>query len=74
MRTGLSSFIGERQNHGGRALDGTNASITVLHSFADEVKGEVPLILDSAIRRGTDVVKSLAIGATAVAVGRPVMF
>ena len=61
-------------NHGGRALDGTPASITVLPSIADEVKGEVPLILDSGIRRGTDVVKSLALGANAVAIGRPIMF
>jgi lactate oxidase len=61
-------------NHGGRALDGTPASITVLRSIADEVKGDVPLILDSGIRRGTDVVKALALGATAVAIGRPIMF
>jgi lactate oxidase len=61
-------------NHGGRALDGTPASITALPSIADEVKGEVPLILDSGIRRGTDVVKALALGATAVAIGRPIMF
>lgn len=61
-------------NHGGRALDGTPASITVLPSIADEVKGEVPIILDSGIRRGTDVVKALALGANAVAIGRPLMF
>lgn len=61
-------------NHGGRALDGTPASITALPSIADEVKGEVPIILDSGIRRGTDVVKSLALGANAVAIGRPIMF
>ena len=61
-------------NHGGRALDGTPASITVLPSIADEVKGEVPIILDSGIRRGTDVVKALALGANAVAIGRPIMF
>lgn len=61
-------------NHGGRALDGTPASISVLPSIRDEVKGEVPLILDSGIRRGTDVVKSLALGADAVAIGRPIMF
>ena len=61
-------------NHGGRALDGTPASISVLPAIRDEVKGEVPLILDSGIRRGTDVVKSLALGASAVAIGRPIMF
>jgi lactate oxidase len=61
-------------NHGGRALDGTPAAITVLPSISEVVKGEVPLILDSGIRRGTDVVKALALGANAVAIGRPVMF
>lgn len=75
-RTAISAVAGAIRvsNHGGRALDGTPASITVLPSIADEVKGEVPLILDSGIRRGTDVVKALALGADAVAVGRSVMF
>ncbi|MGH6617971.1 MAG: alpha-hydroxy-acid oxidizing protein [Alphaproteobacteria bacterium] len=61
-------------NHGGRALDGTPASITVLAPIADEVKGEVPIIMDIGIRRGTDVVKALARGADAVAIGRPLMY
>ena len=75
-RAAISAGAGAVQvsNHGGRALDGTPASITVLPSIADEVKGEVPIILDSGIRRGTDVVKSLALGADAVAIGRPIMF
>lgn len=75
-RAAISAGAGAIQvsNHGGRALDGTPASITVLPSIADEVKGEVPIILDSGIRRGTDVVKSLAMGANAVAIGRPLMF
>ena len=61
-------------NHGGRALDGTPASITVLPQIADAVKGAVPIIMDSGIRRGTDVAKALALGANAVAVGRPLMY
>ncbi len=61
-------------NHGGRALDGTPASITVLPEIADAVKGQVPIILDSGIRRGTDIAKALALGADAVAVGRPLMY
>lgn len=61
-------------NHGGRALDGTPASITVLPGIADAVKGQVPVIFDSGIRRGTDVAKALALGASAVAVGRPLMY
>jgi L-lactate oxidase len=59
-------------NHGGRALDGTPASITVLSEIVDALQGDVPIIMDSGIRRGTDVVKALALGANAVAVGRPV--
>lgn len=61
-------------NHGGRALDGTPAAIIMLPSIADAVKGQVPIILDSGIRRGTDVAKALALGANAVAVGRPLMY
>lgn len=61
-------------NHGGRALDGTPAAITVLPEIADVVKGDVPLIMDSGIRRGTDVATALALGANAVAIGRPVMY
>ncbi len=59
-------------NHGGRALDGTPASISVLPKIADAVKGDVPIIMDSGIRRGMDIAKALALGANAVAIGRPV--
>jgi lactate oxidase len=59
-------------NHGGRALDGTPASITVLPKIADAVQGDVPIIMDSGIRRGMDIAKALALGADAVAIGRPV--
>lgn len=75
-RAAISAGAGAVQvsNHGGRALDGTPASITVLASIAEEVKGEAPIIMDSGIRRGTDVVKALARGADAVAIGRPLMY
>lgn len=75
-RAAISAGAGAIQvsNHGGRALDGTPAAITVLPAIAEAVKGAVPLILDSGIRRGTDVVKALAMGANAVAIGRPVMY
>jgi lactate oxidase len=61
-------------NHGGRALDGVPASITVLPRIADAVKGRVPIIFDSGIRRGTDVFRALALGADVVAVGRPILY
>jgi lactate oxidase len=59
-------------NHGGRALDGTPAAISVLPRVADAMQGSAPIIMDSGIRRGMDVAKALALGANAVAVGRPV--
>jgi isopentenyl diphosphate isomerase/L-lactate dehydrogenase-like FMN-dependent dehydrogenase len=61
-------------NHGGRALDGVAAAITVLPRVADAVRGRVPIVFDSGIRRGQDVFRALALGANVVAVGRPVMY
>jgi isopentenyl diphosphate isomerase/L-lactate dehydrogenase-like FMN-dependent dehydrogenase len=60
----------EVSNHGGRELDHVDATITMLPEVAQALNGAVPIILDSGIRRGTDVVKALALGATAVGVGR----
>jgi 4-hydroxymandelate oxidase len=61
-------------NHGGRQLDGAPATIDQLPGIAAVVDGRVPVLLDGGVRRGTDVVKALARGATAVGVGRPVMW
>src|SRR5450759_765816 len=61
-------------NHGGRQIDGVPASISMLRAAVDAVEGRAPVILDSGIRRGIDVFKALALGATAVAVGRPVLW
>ncbi|HWG07349.1 MAG TPA: alpha-hydroxy acid oxidase [Beijerinckiaceae bacterium] len=61
-------------NHGGRQLDEVPATITALPRIADAVGGRVPIILDSGIRRGQDVFKALALGASAVALGRPVLY
>ncbi len=58
-------------NHGGRQLDGVPASLEVLPEVVDAVAGRVPVLLDSGIRRGTDVVKALALGAQGTLVGRP---
>jgi 4-hydroxymandelate oxidase len=61
-------------NHGGRQLDAAPATIDVLPRIADAVAGRAELLLDGGIRRGTDVVKALALGARAVLVGRPVLW
>ncbi|GIL26474.1 alpha-hydroxy acid oxidase [Actinocatenispora comari] len=61
-------------NHGGRQLDTAMASIEALPDVVDAVAGRLPVLLDGGIRRGTDVVKALAYGAAAVAVGRPVVW
>ncbi|MGE4336380.1 MAG: alpha-hydroxy acid oxidase, partial [Pigmentiphaga sp.] len=61
-------------NHGGRGLDGVPAAITLLPGVVEAVNGRVPVIMDSGIRRGTDVFKAIALGADAVALGRPVLY
>ena len=61
-------------NHGGRQLDGCLASLDVLPEVVEAVQGRIPVFLDSGVRRGTDVVKALALGATAVGIGKPVFF
>lgn len=60
-------------NHGGRTLDTLPASIEALPAVARRVAGRVPLILDGGVRRGTDVLKALALGASAVMIGQPIM-
>lgn len=57
-------------NHGGNNLDGTPASIRVLGPIADAVGDDIEVLLDGGIRRGSDVVKALALGAKAVMIGR----
>jgi 4-hydroxymandelate oxidase len=61
-------------NHGGRQLDTMPAAIDLLAPVADAVGGRIPVLMDGGIRRGTDVVKALALGADAVAIGRPVLW
>jgi isopentenyl diphosphate isomerase/L-lactate dehydrogenase-like FMN-dependent dehydrogenase len=58
-------------NHGGRQLDGVAAGITALPEVVDAVAGRIPVLMDGGVRRGTDIVKALALGASAVLVGRP---
>jgi L-lactate dehydrogenase (cytochrome)/(S)-mandelate dehydrogenase len=61
-------------NHGGRQLDGAISSIRALPPIVDLVGGRVPVLIDGGIRRGSDVVKALALGATACLIGRPQLF
>lgn len=61
-------------NHGGRQLDGTPATVAVLPEIVDAVGGTAPVLVDGGIRRGTDVLKAIALGARAVLVGRPVLW
>ncbi|HMF48667.1 MAG TPA: alpha-hydroxy acid oxidase, partial [Candidatus Saccharimonadales bacterium] len=59
-------------NHGGRILDFNRAALEALPEVLDAVNGKVPVLLDSGIRSGGDIVKALALGAKAVLIGRPV--
>jgi 4-hydroxymandelate oxidase len=61
-------------NHGGRQLDTAPATIEALPDVVEAVDGRIEVLIDGGIRRGTDVVKALALGARAVAVGRPVLW
>ena len=61
-------------NHGGRTLDTASATAHALPRIADAVQGALPLLVDGGIRRGTDVLKAMALGASAVLVGRPAIY
>jgi 4-hydroxymandelate oxidase len=61
-------------NNGGRLLGSVVATIDQLPAIVDAVHGRIPLLLDGGVRRGTDVLKALALGASAVGIGRPVMW
>lgn len=61
-------------NHGGRQVDGAISSIEALPEVAEEVRGRVPVLMDSGIRSGSDIFKALALGADAVLLGRPYVY
>ncbi len=61
-------------NHGGHALDGTKGSIEMLPEIADAVGDRLEVYMDGGVRRGTDVLKALALGARAVFIGRPIFW
>jgi isopentenyl diphosphate isomerase/L-lactate dehydrogenase-like FMN-dependent dehydrogenase len=61
-------------NHGGRTLDGMLGTLDALPEVVDAVAGRVPVLVDGGIRRGGDVLKALALGATAILIGRPYLW
>jgi 4-hydroxymandelate oxidase len=72
VKTGVSGII--VSNHGARNLDTVPATIEVLPYIARRVNKRIPVLMDGGIRRGTDIVKAIALGANAVLVGRPVCY
>src|SRR5215469_9105465 len=72
LEHGVSGII--VSNHGGRQLDGVVTSIEALPEIVEAVAGRCEVYMDGGIRRGTDVLKALALGARAVLVGRPVLW
>jgi len=61
-------------NHGGRNLDTAPATLDALPAIVDNVAGRVPVLVDGGVRRGTDIIKALGLGAAAVLIGRPYMY
>lgn len=72
VRAGVSGII--VSNHGGRNLDTAPATAEVLPEISDAVAGRIPVLMDGGIRRGTDVLKALALGATATLIGRSYLY
>lgn len=72
VRVGVNGII--VSNHGGRNLDTALATFDALPPVVDRIRGRIPILVDGGIRRGTDVLKSLAMGASAVLVGRPYLY
>jgi isopentenyl diphosphate isomerase/L-lactate dehydrogenase-like FMN-dependent dehydrogenase len=61
-------------NHGGRQLDGAEATLACLPRVVRAVRGRIPVLVDGGIRRGSDAVKAMALGAAAVLIGRPYLW
>jgi isopentenyl diphosphate isomerase/L-lactate dehydrogenase-like FMN-dependent dehydrogenase len=72
VERGLDGII--VSNHGGRAEESARGTIESLPEVVEAVSGRVPVLIDSGFRRGTDIFKALALGADAVAVGRPYLW
>lgn len=72
VESGVSGII--VSNHGARNLDTVPATVDALPMITQAVEGRVPILVDGGIRRGTDVLKALALGATAILIGRPYLY
>ena len=72
VKVGASGLL--VSNHGGRQLDTVPATIEALPSVVARIKGRIPVLVDGGIRRGTDLLKALASGASAVLIGRPYLY
>jgi (S)-2-hydroxy-acid oxidase len=72
LQSGAAGII--VSNHGARQLDYVSATISALEEVVQAAAGRLPVFLDGGVRRGTDVLKALALGASGVFVGRPVVF
>ena len=72
MKAGCDGII--VSNHGGRSLDAVAATIDALPPIVDRIGGQMTVLLDGGVRRGIDVFKALAKGATAVLIGRPYLY
>ena len=72
VSSGVSGIV--VSNHGGRQLDGAMATLDALPAISDRVGGECSILLDGGVRRGTDVLAALALGANAVLIGRPYLW
>jgi 4-hydroxymandelate oxidase len=72
VKSGASGII--VSNHGGRNLDTAPATAEALPLVVEKVSGRVPVLVDGGIRRGTDVLKAIALGANAVLIGRPYLY
>jgi len=72
LRYGIDGII--VSNHGGRQVDGAVAALDALPKIVEEVDGKVPILMDSGIRGGADILKALALGASSVLIGRPFVY
>jgi 4-hydroxymandelate oxidase len=72
VQNGVDGFI--VSNHGGRGEDNGRSTIDALPEILEATQGRIPVLIDSGFRRGTDVVKALAMGASAVCIGRPYLW